>query len=219
MGLDLNEAYESPGSGKAAVGSPIRRTLMFEDSAHNLFDTGPQASFGTQDGGGSAVVDEERDIDNADEEEEDVEADDGKKKKKGGCRGIAWTAKEDECLIESWSSITQDVITGSNQTSDSYWKRILFEFDECKYQAPYIQVVMDRNQSALAHRWATIQKSVNKFQGAFENITARPESGKTVKDQLVDALKLYKTLYEKDFVLLHCFNKLQKNEKWKKHRL
>ncbi|KAE8776641.1 hypothetical protein D1007_50622 [Hordeum vulgare] len=88
MGLDLNEAYESPGlrRGGAAVGlAQSRRTLMFEDGAHNLFDTGPQASFGTQapsggydfgtqasfgtqDGGGSAVVDEERDVDNAGDE-------------------------------------------------------------------------------------------------------------------------------------------------------
>ena len=37
--------------------------------------------------------------------------------KKKGSRGIIWTTKEDECMVESWKAITTGEITGINQSS------------------------------------------------------------------------------------------------------
>ncbi len=36
------------------------------------------------------------------------------KKKKKGSRGIIWTTKEDEFMVESWKAITTGEITGTN---------------------------------------------------------------------------------------------------------
>ena len=51
------------------------------------------------------------------------------KKKRVGTRGISWKGKEDECSVDFWKAVSLDPITGSNQTSDSYWKMIKTEFD------------------------------------------------------------------------------------------
>ena len=102
----------------------------------------------------------------------------------GGYRGATWTDKEGGCLIDSWSVITQDTTTGSNQTSDSYWKRINSEWEERRYHKDYVAYKMERNQRTLSHRWGIIQKLTNKFHGYLEQIIARPESGKTSRDQV-----------------------------------
>jgi hypothetical protein len=87
------------------------------------------------------------------EEEEDVKekeedpvapADDGTAKKKGkrkavatgkggGSRGVTSKTLEDQCLCDSWKVVSMDPITGTNQPSSAYWKRIEIEFDECQY--------------------------------------------------------------------------------------
>ena len=45
-----------------------------------------------------------------------------------------------------------------------------------------MKVKMDRNESALSHRWAPIQKACNRFHGNKEEVENRPDSGKNVAD-------------------------------------
>jgi hypothetical protein len=43
---------------------------------------------------------------------------------------------------------------------------------------------MNRNKSAMSHRWDNIQATCNKFHGYSEHIRARQDSGKTMVDQV-----------------------------------
>ena len=101
-----------------------------------------------------------------------------KRKKKGSC-GITWTTKEDECMVESWKTVTKSPITGANQTCTAYWTRIKTEFDERRFTKKYYLVHMDRNQGAIEHRWRIIRRVVNQFHGCLENIRDQPKVGRT----------------------------------------
>lgn len=73
------------------------------------------------------------------EEEEEVEEEPapaparrGKKKKHAARTGepcVKWTNKEDECLAEAWKIACLDPITGTNQSTDTYWESVNSEFN------------------------------------------------------------------------------------------
>ena len=109
--------------------------------------------------------------------------------KKKGSRGIIWTTKEDECMVESWKAITTGEITGTNQSSTAYWSRIKDEFDERRFTKDYYKVSMVRGQGAIEHRWRIVQHVINKFHGCHENIRNREESEKGPSDQVTAGLR------------------------------
>ena len=76
-----------------------------------------------------------------------------------------------------------DACTGVNQSFDTLWARIKVAFDERNLcDTDFNMVKMDRNESALSHRWAPIQKVCNRFHGNKEEVENRPDSGKNVAD-------------------------------------
>ncbi|KAE8802863.1 D-2-hydroxyglutarate dehydrogenase, mitochondrial [Hordeum vulgare] len=114
---------------------------------------------------------------------EDVERDDAKEEEpsevkpsaKGGMKKqptnakpgeprVKWMPKEDKCLTEAWKTVSIDPITGTNQNSNTYWRRIKTVFDEWKLVGPeFASIHMDRSEKAMANHWATIQKACNKW--------------------------------------------------------
>ena len=65
-----------------------------------------------------------------------------------------------------------------NQTSGGYYKRMHDYFNEHKPEGS------NRSQIAIQHRWALIQKAMNKFCGHKEAIDRLNESGKNEQDRV-----------------------------------
>jgi hypothetical protein len=69
-----------------------------------------------------------------------------------GCRGPKWNTLEDHCLIYVWKTVSLDPITGANQTSSKYYKRILHQFNEHKRFGEYAKIQIIWNEEAISHR-------------------------------------------------------------------
>ncbi|KAL7238906.1 hypothetical protein ACSBR2_004911 [Camellia fascicularis] len=63
------------------------------------------------------------------------------------------------------------------------------------------------------NRWSAIQLVANKFSGCFAQIQRLNQSGKTEKDKIHDAKKLYKKLYKSSFPFEHCWHELRDQPK------
>lgn len=92
-------------------------------------------------------------------------------------RGKGWTRTEDECLVKAWLDISQDPERGTSQRASDFWERIFTTYER-------LQTGTQRTASALETRWKVMQKSVNKFCGAFAAVEQRNESGKTHEDKV-----------------------------------
>ncbi|CAD6338141.1 unnamed protein product [Miscanthus lutarioriparius] len=118
------------------------------------------------------------------------------KKKNGSRRGTAFTKEEDLVVCSAFLNISKDPITGTNQTSGGYYKRMHDYFNEHKPERS------NRSQIAIQHRWALIQKAMNKFCGHKEAIDRLNESRKNEQDRIDDAVQMYertRTFYHHAF--------------------
>ena len=86
----------------------------------------------------------------------------------------AWTMREDAVLCESWASVSEDTIIGTNQNSGTMWGRIHAMFKRDLHDNP-----ADRTPDALASRWKLMQKSLTKFNAIVIAIERQPPSGST----------------------------------------
>jgi len=125
-------------------------------------------------------------------------------------------------------------MSGVNQSSGGYYKRIHAYFNDHKPEGS------NRSQIAIRNHWGLIQKSINKFCNFKSAIDRRDESGKNEQDKVIillfclyqlnhvrihltrhadsftsqidDAVKIY----EKDepFLFIHCWKLLRNEDKW-----
>jgi hypothetical protein len=58
-----------------------------------------------------------------------------------GSRGPKWKYLEDQCLCDSWATVSIDSVIGANQNSGKYWVRIKAEFDEHKFLDKYYRTI------------------------------------------------------------------------------
>nr|XP_051190377.1 uncharacterized protein LOC127303711 [Lolium perenne] len=97
---------------------------------------GEEAAREEEDGEDEEEEDDEEDGNEQDDEEDaaedaedlvEVDAAGVRKKKKkaaSGSRGSKWKALEDQCLCESWATVSHDSVIGANQKYGKYWARI-----------------------------------------------------------------------------------------------
>ncbi|KAG2569822.1 hypothetical protein PVAP13_7NG442401 [Panicum virgatum] len=100
------------------------------------------------------------------------------KKKNVSRRGLAFTKEEDLVLCSAFLNVSKDPITGVNQTSCGYYKRLHGYFNEHKPEGS------NRSQIAVQHRWALIQKAMSKFCAHKAAVDRLNESGKNEQDRV-----------------------------------
>ncbi|KAL9686525.1 hypothetical protein QQ045_023985 [Rhodiola kirilowii] len=126
--------------------------------------------------------------------------------KKG--RSKNFSIAEDMLLISAWENISFDPIRGNNQTQTNYWSRIASYFDEHK------SFTSERTPVALSSRWSTIQTSVSKFQGFFNQIEGRNQSGIGEADKVRQAMEMYQSIQGSAFAFSHCWTELRNSPKF-----
>ncbi|KAG2642249.1 hypothetical protein PVAP13_2KG200258, partial [Panicum virgatum] len=134
---------------------------------------------------------------------------------KGSKRTKNFDWKEDEVVCSGWLNISKDPINGANQSHSTFWSRVHAFFEEHK------QTTTVRTESSIMHRWLTIQSQVNKYCCCYEAIERRNQSGKTIQDKISEASKMCQELDKdnKSFTLIHCWNILKEEDKWKTKRI
>ncbi|KAE8783912.1 putative methionyl-tRNA synthetase [Hordeum vulgare] len=82
----------------------------------------------------------------------------GRKKKKRAAHGkpsetcVNWTTKEHECLVQAWKTVSMDPISGTNQNTNTYWRRIKMVFDERKLADPeFSSIHRERDDKAMSN--------------------------------------------------------------------
>ncbi|PUZ38834.1 hypothetical protein GQ55_9G227900 [Panicum hallii var. hallii] len=121
-------------------------------------------------------------------------------------RGGGFTKEEDAIICSAFLNVSKDPITGVNQSSGGYYKRMHMYYEAHKPQGS------NRSQLAVQGRWGTIQKALNKFCGIKSAIDRRNESGKNEQDRIDDAVKVFEE--KEPFSFMHCWRILRDEPKW-----
>ncbi|KAI8001376.1 hypothetical protein LOK49_LG09G02434 [Camellia lanceoleosa] len=124
-------------------------------------------------------------------------------------RGRNFTTEEDSMIISAWLNISLDPVQGNEQQSKAYWLRVWEYFHQFKTFSS------SHSQTSLMNRWSAIQLATNRFNGCFAQIQRLNQSGKTEKEKIDDAKKLYKELYKSSFLCEHCWHELRDQPKWR----
>ncbi|PAN42629.1 hypothetical protein PAHAL_8G153300 [Panicum hallii] len=104
-------------------------------------------------------------------------------------KGKNFSVDEDRLLVSAWLNVSTDPTQGTNQTKDTFWRRIHRYYDSNRGPLP------DRNQNSLLHCWSSINDAINN----------RNQSGMTIHDRVEEAEKLFKSLdtHNKSFQFRH----------------
>ncbi|XP_044975983.1 uncharacterized protein LOC123443598 [Hordeum vulgare subsp. vulgare] len=115
-----------------------------------------------------------------------------------------------------------DPITGANQNTETYWRRIKTAFDERMLVGlEFAGIHMECGDKAMSNHWASIQQACNKWHVIQEEVMSRPESGANVEPQMVRMFEMFRrdSNTDADFKFLHVFTRIESCEKWAEARL
>ncbi|KAF4027960.1 putative NAM-associated domain-containing protein [Phytophthora infestans] len=127
-------------------------------------------------------------------------------------RGPNWIASEKKALAKAWVMVSNDDITGTDQTSNQFWERVTMKYNEFR---PRREPRFERPQSAVTKHRKLLRLSVGKFCGCVAAIKALNQSGKTDEDQVDDAIAMYEREQETYFDCLEAWRELRNEPKWK----
>ena len=120
-----------------------------------------------------------------------------------------WTQEEELILAECYIQISEDPIVGNNQQNDTFWYKVLDEYNE---QAKR-KGLKERNKNMLTGKWTTMNREVGKFNSVFEQ-TLRL-SGENDEDLMTRVHILYKDDSGKDFAHKGAWLFLRDKHKWR----
>lgn len=95
-----------------------------------------------------------------------------------GNRGRAYTSTEDVSICQSWISVTQDPLIGTDQSGTQFWDRVYATF------VSILGIPSDRTAGSLSSRFSTISKEVSLFIAKLGNVINRAASGTTEADKV-----------------------------------
>jgi hypothetical protein len=87
-------------------------------------------------------------------------------------KGKAYTVTEDNHLCTAWVATSEDLITGTGQKKDAFWKSIMAAF-----QRLFGPGKEPKTLSSLQCCWVSINKDAKKFNGIFIQLKSIPRSG------------------------------------------
>ena len=129
-------------------------------------------------------------------------------------RGLSWKPFEDKLLARAWVQCSEDAIGGAEQASETFYDEISEAYARL---AP--EGASERTGKACKCRFSIISREVQKFSGHYRRIQMEKPSGKSEKDLLEDAARLYWKTGDgepfKDFPMLGAWYVLKESPKWR----
>ena len=129
-------------------------------------------------------------------------------------RGKGWRSVEDKALARAWLQCSEDAIDGAEQTSDTFFERVAALYAEA--------VPRDcgtRTMRSCRCRFFIVSREVQKFNACYTCIKKERQSGKTEKDLIEDAVRMFYQLEEdaplQEFPQLEAWYVLKDSPKWK----
>ncbi|KAE8773352.1 Lactation elevated protein 1 [Hordeum vulgare] len=130
-------------------------------------------------------------------------------------RSKNYTILEDQALIQAWSAVSLDACTGVSQTAKRYWQRIKDQYFRIMKKYPNRT---PRTFRSLQGRWENIKATCSRWAACLEQVRNAPPSGTVESDYDKISQHRYKDMEASEgkfFKLEHCWELLQKCEKWK----
>ncbi|KAE8783708.1 putative methionyl-tRNA synthetase [Hordeum vulgare] len=130
-------------------------------------------------------------------------------------RSKNYTILEDQALIQAWSAVSLDACTGVSQTAKRYWQRIEDQYFRIMKKYPTRTAHTFRS---LQGRWENIKPMCSRWAACLEQVRNVPPSGTVEFDYDKIAQHRYKDMEVSEgkfFKLEHCWELLQKCDKWK----
>ena len=102
----------------------------------------------------------------------------------GGNKHERWTASEEKLLATCWVVASEDELVGRSQAKDSFWKRIINEFNKINHHK--------RGKDMIQSKWRTLNRDCSKFNACFKRAERDQKSGENDMDILTHAKEMYR---------------------------
>uniref|UniRef100_A0A7N0TR35 No apical meristem-associated C-terminal domain-containing protein n=1 Tax=Kalanchoe fedtschenkoi TaxID=63787 RepID=A0A7N0TR35_KALFE len=124
-------------------------------------------------------------------------------------RHVKWSAEEEEMLISSWITISNDSAVENSQTRDSFWAHVAGYFNT------YRKTRIEREESQIKSHYYLMMPQVNEFNGYYNQIVSDHHSGWS-DNQIIEAARLiWKNAHKKrEFPYTHVWEMVKDEPKW-----
>uniref|UniRef100_A0A7N0TL56 No apical meristem-associated C-terminal domain-containing protein n=1 Tax=Kalanchoe fedtschenkoi TaxID=63787 RepID=A0A7N0TL56_KALFE len=124
-------------------------------------------------------------------------------------RSVKWSAEEEEMLISSWLTVSNDSVVGNAQTRGSFWTRVAGYFNK------YRKTNIEREESQIKSHYYFMMPQVNEFNGYYNQIVSDHHSGWS-DNQIMEAARFnWKNAHKKrEFPYTHVWEMVKDEPKW-----
>uniref|UniRef100_A0A7N0TFK4 Myb-like domain-containing protein n=1 Tax=Kalanchoe fedtschenkoi TaxID=63787 RepID=A0A7N0TFK4_KALFE len=124
-------------------------------------------------------------------------------------RHVKWSAEEEEMLISSWITISNDSAVENSQTRGKFWARVVGYFNT------YQKIKIKREESQIKSHYYLIMPHVNEFNGYYSQIVYDHHS-EWLDNQIIEAARLiWKNAHKKrEFPYTDVWEMVTDESKW-----